>query len=176
MEQDAGGDTVLLDLSPLRLRDASGVEAAARRLAVELGVEALPSGAHPSPFTVIVPNAVLDLHAELAAEAGGGAVAGPCTDARCGDALEATPSPDAAAAADERASGALEHLLSAPIWQQPPRMVCFRCARPEAKALAKLLAGRLAEESQELQGASRVAGQCGGARGGEKAGELAMAP
>ncbi len=36
-------------------------------------------------------------------------------------------------------SAADEHALTAPIWQQRPKLVCFQAERPAAKALSKAL-------------------------------------
>lgn len=97
------------------------------QLALEVGVQ--PSKeAVSSPFTVIVPEDVLDLASGVSRsnETGEGDY-------------------------DLEENSAVAHLFRAPIWQQPPRLVGFQCERPVAKALGKLFAQRLPETLKALE-------------------------
>jgi hypothetical protein len=144
LEAGGAGDTVLVDLSPLRQADTSAGEAAAVGVAGEAGVPPLARGAYGSPFTVIVPHEMLDLLEAAAARREGGGEGGAQ--------LEGGPAAGGEAASEEDEE-ALRHLCTAPIWQQPPRLVAFRCTRPEAKALAKsLAAAELAQQHQQADG------------------------
>jgi len=121
-------DAVLVDFSPLRQLDCTRYTSAAQGLAAELGVridgEGTSSSSCPSPFTVIVPQDVLD---DVDCRTGAN---GPA-DREEGICFEDSP--------------AVRHVLQAPIWQQPPRLISFQCSRPVAKALGKLLVQRLPE-------------------------------
>jgi hypothetical protein len=128
VEQSPAGnaDVVLVDLSPLRCiggsKDgglstesaAAAAETAARELADSLGLACLQDGEAASPFTVIVPHGILALQSSDWTQ-------------NVADGIE----------------DSIEHVLRAPIWQQPPRLVCFRADRSQGKALAKALAERL---------------------------------
>ncbi|KAL4520968.1 hypothetical protein Ndes2526B_g00147 [Nannochloris sp. 'desiccata'] len=127
IEQQGPLDTVLLDLSPLRLlnNSLSSVEEALGQVAKELGVETFPPGSHGSPFTVIVPvDSFLEDEegVESAAPSEGSSAGGGDIE----DGRELT--------------AAEEHTLTAPIWQQKPKLLFFRCERPVAKLLGKNLA------------------------------------
>lgn len=153
LEQDsgvAGEDVLLVDLSPLRLMDTSAAEVAVQQLAAEAGVAALPVGTHSSPFTVIVPNELLDLPISTAVRA----QQPPDDDTALDEPGVPEPVANPGSKVEEREERALRHLFTAPIWQQPPRLVCFRCPRPAAKALAKLLAERLDKELQQQAAAA----------------------
>ena len=124
IEQQGPEDTVLVDLSPLRLLNSLQIEVAVEHVAKELGVNILPPGSHGSPFSVIIPVNSLeddDEGAAAAAKSSGGEN-------------------------EEKEEGireltdAEEHILTAPIWQQKPKLLFFRCERPVAKALGKSLA------------------------------------
>jgi hypothetical protein len=122
-----------VDLSPLRLLNSklSSAEEAVSQVATELGVDTLPPGSHGSPFTVIVPvESILEDDEEK----------------------ESTAPREDGNNADDREEGreltaAEEHTLTAPIWQQKPKLLFFKCERPVAKLLGKNLAaaaGRIA--------------------------------
>ncbi len=115
-----GDDAVFVDLSPLRLPSAAALaahQAAAARLGAELGLAPRAAGAHAAPFTVILP----------------------------GPADEAEEESGSEAEADEGGAPRLPRGL--PIWRQTPRLVSFGAPRAAAKALAALLAERLAAEA-----------------------------
>ncbi|PSC72005.1 S15 RNA-binding [Micractinium conductrix] len=68
----AAGDTVLVDLSTLRLRDTSQYQEACRAVAAQHGVAPLPLAPQQSPFTVILPPALVDALMEVEEGGGGG--------------------------------------------------------------------------------------------------------
>jgi len=132
IEQQGPIDAVLVDLSPLRLLNSrlSSTEEAVSQVAKALNVETLPPGSHGSPFTVILPvESFLEdekqeestAHSEDGTNAGGGGGGGDLEEGR-------------------ELTAAEEHTLTAPIWQQKPKLLFFKCERPVAKLLGKNLA------------------------------------
>jgi hypothetical protein len=127
IEQQGPLDTVLVDLSPLRVLDARLAKEAVSKVATELGVESLPAGSSNglSPFTVIVPVDSLD-------------------DEEIEEETEAAAAVETEVEESRELTAAEEHTLTAPIWQQKPNLLFFRCERPVAKMLGKNLASSLA--------------------------------
>lgn len=110
VEQRSGAgalDIVMVDLSPLRLLDYTEADAATQSIAAELGIPAVPPERCNSPFTVILPTVALET--ATLEETG--------VQAEDGD-ME-------------------EHVLTAPVWQLLPKLICFECSRPTAKVLSK---------------------------------------
>lgn len=91
-----------------------------------LSVDALPLGAHSSPFTVIVPGSYLEEDSDSDDNDDDDSIVEEERTELAGPMIELTE--------------AEEHILTAPIWQQRPKIVCFECERPTAKALGKALA------------------------------------
>jgi hypothetical protein len=129
IEQQGPLDTVLVDLSTLRLLNSTSAEAAICQIAAEVGVDALPPGSHGSPFTVIVPGDSLDEDEENDGEEA--KISSSSSDGEGGSGQEEEK---------RELTRAEEHILTAPIWQQKPKLLFFRCERSVAKMLGKNLA------------------------------------
>lgn len=140
VEQQGPLDTVVVDLSTLRLLDTAQARGPPL-LSSEKGKvwEAiLLTGIDPSP------SICLQAEAELCSVAGAqGAsplpldqLSSPFTVIVPGEAMEEWAE---VAEGEGGLSAAEEHALTAPIWQQRPQLMCFQAERPAAKALGKAL-------------------------------------
>lgn len=132
-----GGDIVLVDFSPLRLLDISRHEETAKGVAEGFSAALLEHGELMSPFTVIVPEEILDEKVPLVCQA----VEDSKEDRSMLTDFEGEiQSRDCKGIANQKdIDSAVEHIMYAPIWQQPPRLLGYSCDRPTSKALSKAL-------------------------------------
>ena len=117
----------------MRLLDTSQAERALlQHIATEFQVDPLPAGAHSSPFTVIVPGAIIVAEEEEEQEKE--------EESSNSEGEEESKNIDDSDEVIEL-SASEEHILTAPIWQQKPKLIFFELERPAAKALGKAVAG-----------------------------------
>ncbi|KAI3431359.1 hypothetical protein D9Q98_004416 [Chlorella vulgaris] len=143
----ATGDTVLVDLSVLRLSDVRQYRERCRDIARQHGCSPQPDSAMQSPFTVILPAKLINAMLSSGGDGGGGiSNLDGASDPFQASTSPASQSTSGGAGGDEDDSVAAqlaELRASQPIWQQPPLLEGYTTDRGAAKALAKALAEQL---------------------------------